>query len=102
MKPTADRIRECLAELGETPSEIARCLASRGITGIMGDGSCCPLKNYLAAQDPIFRDAEIGTHTICFTDTDGVEKEIPLSHAAAGLVERFDLGYFPDLIAKRR
>lgn len=51
MSAVADQVRDLLAQLGDTPDQVADRLRALGIKGERY-GNCCPVANYLASEVP--------------------------------------------------
>jgi hypothetical protein len=89
-------LTEALAALPGTADAIAAHLAAKGIRGVRNSDKCCPIANYLTGAG--FSCVSVGG-TSAFARDDRQDYWEWTTDAVAGLVERFDAGEWPELVA---
>lgn len=102
MTPKA-AITDALDALGQTPDDIRGTLRTGGITGkLSGIGQladACPIYNYLIRQFPDVK--YVGNqHAYLYGPFKIGIRRIPLTPAVRDFIWRFDLGNYPELVAK--
>lgn len=87
-------VPDLLAELGDTPDQIAASLRERGITGCRGSACDCPLAVYLAAKG--YPSVLVQAPLITWPEG-AIWREIKV-HSVTAFVNDFDFGRYPDLV----
>jgi len=88
-----ERVSRLIRELGDTPDQIARSLATRGVKGSPGFGEFCALAEYLRREG---YPAAVGPDIYVY-NRGGLYK-VEHTRASIGFVFLFDSHFFQDLI----
>ncbi len=98
-------VEDCLAEMGDSPPEVAGRLHDYGVQGFPGRADDCPMARYLWAVIGSERSVgRIGVldHRLRVSRRGlRLPFSVPLPPAVRGFVRSFDEGKFPDLVARR-
>jgi hypothetical protein len=88
---------QLLADLGDTPADIADALHELGITGTRAHKGHCPLAHYLQNHIPY---ASVLTREayVCENDTGVGADAFELTTAQTAFIQRFDQGEYHELI----
>jgi len=89
-----------LADLGDTPVDVAAALTKAGVHGRRRSALSCPIANYVAAAVPGTLRTAVAPSTVCVViDDEGFETIIVgTSPAIASFVIQFDQYAFPELV----
>lgn len=101
--PRVTRVREALADLGDTPESVAKTLGALGIRGERGDGCGCPVALYL--RDHVLQGAgvavSVGPIAASWKPIGGGSSgdflRVPLPSAVVVFVLQFDTHQRPEL-----
>lgn len=91
--PTAERVAELLAELGDTPDAVADKLRALGVKGYRNDCGACPIAAYLAVGTD-YAGIEVSGYSVFVDDV----RATGLPQSVAGFIRSFDRGVYLDLV----
>jgi hypothetical protein len=99
--------RGLLAQLGESPDEVARTLLASGVHGVPRDNRSCAVALYLSAlmgADPRIRSVTVGHCSLVITLVAPTDARpagrlwVQLPKAVRGFVAEFDACHYPEVI----
>jgi hypothetical protein len=99
--------RGLLAQLGESPDEVARSLHASGVHGVPRDNRSCAIALYLSAlmgADPRIRSVTVGHCSLVITLVAPTDARpagrlwVQLPKAVRGFVAEFDACHYPEVI----
>ena len=98
---TPREVLEALGELGKNVGEVAESLRASGIRGVPNDPGCCPIACYLRGKGQ--QDLYVRGYEILLLGVRGEKlSKVPIPGPVGFFIERFDNGFYPELVAEEK
>lgn len=100
---TVEGVSDALVALGTTPNQVAETLFRAGVTGRRGSKCGCVMAAWARQTWPeapvvaVTKDEDRGRAWLILYRPAGVELKVEAPQAVAGLVAKFDGGFYPEL-----